>query len=87
MAVSNANNETFHISLGNTTNHITSQLLNLQGQGLASTTHNSDSAGGSSHGDEEAMTAALCDPSVTHDITSLDSNYYLSREATASRYV
>ena len=40
--MANNNNETVHISLGTTANHITSHLLNLQG--LAATTKSSSSS-------------------------------------------
>ena len=63
--MANNNNETVHISLGTTANHITSHLLNLQG--LAATTKSSSSED-----------FALCDPSVTHDISPIDSDHYSS---------
>jgi hypothetical protein len=70
-----SNNETVHVSFGNTANHITSHLLNLQG--LAATT-----TGG---GDESVFSESLCDPSVTHDITSADSDYYASATTSTTR--
>eukprot|EP00571_Detonula_confervacea_P010339 CAMPEP_0172299482 /NCGR_PEP_ID=MMETSP1058-20130122/1772_1 /TAXON_ID=83371 /ORGANISM="Detonula confervacea, Strain CCMP 353" /LENGTH=1012 /DNA_ID=CAMNT_0013008939 /DNA_START=79 /DNA_END=3117 /DNA_ORIENTATION=+ len=84
MASNNNNNETVHISLGNTANYVTSHLLNLQG--LAAT----PSSGGGNSGNEAG--AALCDPSVTHDISTLDSDYYSggassSSSSSSSRYM
>ncbi|KAL7495039.1 hypothetical protein ACHAWT_003592 [Skeletonema menzelii] len=66
-----SNNETVHISFGNTANCITSHLLNLQG--LAAT-----SGGGNDRDNEFSNSESLCDPSVTHDITSSSSDYYAS---------
>eukprot|EP00984_Skeletonema_dohrnii_P008707 scaffold3248_cov77-Skeletonema_dohrnii-CCMP3373.AAC.1 len=73
-----SNNETVHVSFGNTANHITSHLLNLQG--LAATTTNSG-------GNESSNNESLCDPSVTHDITSANSDYYASSASNKSRYM
>jgi len=76
-----SNNETVHVSFGNTANHITSHLLNLQG--LAATTTNNSGGNESSHSNE-----SLCDPSVTHDITSANSDYYASSASSSkSRYM
>ena len=77
------NNETVHISLGTTANYISSHLLNLQG--LAATASSS-----SSSSEEDAAHQSLCDPSVTHDIASIDSDYYSTyggSSSYASRYM
>ncbi|KAL7490255.1 hypothetical protein ACHAW6_015982 [Cyclotella cf. meneghiniana] len=58
-------NETVHISLGPTANHISSHLVNLQG--LAATR--------SGHDDERE---SLCDPDVTHDVSPVDDSIYAS---------
>lgn len=61
-------NETVHISLGPTANHISSHLVNLQG--LAATR--------SGHDDERE---SLCDPDVMHDVSPVDDSIYaLSRQ-------
>jgi len=70
-----SNNETVHVSFGNTANHITSHLLNLQG--LAATRRSSGTGG------DESFNESLCDPSVTHDITSANSDYYASATSSA----
>lgn len=68
-----SNNETVHVSFGNTANHITSHLLNLQG--LAAT---------SGAGGDDSFKESLCDPSVTHDITSAESDYYATTASSSS---
>ena len=47
-----SNNETVHVSFGNTANHITSHLLNLQG--LAATTNNSGGNESSNNNNNES---------------------------------
>lgn len=74
--MASSSNETVHISLGNTANHITSHLLNLQG--LAATDAGVGSHSNRSDGDDQAHHQSLCDPSVTHDIASIESDYYAS---------
>jgi len=74
-----SNNETVHISLGSTANHITSHLLNLQG--LAATRVAFSSTGGC--GGDDSYDESLCDPSVTHDISPVETECYAY--ATASR--
>mmetsp|Transcript_28884 Transcript_28884/g.65766 ORF Transcript_28884/g.65766 Transcript_28884/m.65766 type:complete len:846 (-) Transcript_28884:40-2577(-) len=54
-----ASDEVVHISLGETANHVTSHLLNLQG--LAATASN-------------ASETSLCDPLVTHEVSQLDAS-------------
>ena len=53
---SSSSNDTVHISLGDTANHVTSHLLNLQGRAATASPRSSDAGRG-----------GLCDPTVTHD--------------------
>jgi len=77
-------NNTVHISLGTSANHVTSHLLNLQG--LAATTSQSGGSGGDTNDDD--VSSSLCDASVTHDISPVDSDYNSSRSGPASsRYM
>ncbi|KAL3794040.1 hypothetical protein HJC23_008928 [Cyclotella cryptica] len=71
-------NETIHISLGPTANHISSHLLNLQG--LAATR-----SGGNNH-DNDAQ-ESLCDPTVTHDISPVNDSIYGSSSSRQQQYV
>ena len=81
-----SNNETVHISFGNTANYITSHLLNLQG--LAATT-SSNNDGDDKFGANNNYESSLCDPSVTHDVTSSSSDYYAenTNRSSSSRYM
>ena len=77
-------NTTVHISLGTSANHVTSHLLNLQG--LAATS-SSTSSGGSGGDTNDDVSASLCDASVTHDISQVDSDYSSSRSGNGYMYV
>lgn len=73
-------NNTVHISLGTTANYVTSHLLNLQG--LAATTSQSGGSGGDTNDDD--VSSSLCDASVTHDISPVDSDYNSTRSSSSS---
>jgi len=77
-------NNTVHISLGTSANHVTSHLLNLQG--LAATSY-SPSGGSGGDANDNDVSSSLCDASVTHDISPVDSDYNSSRSGSSSGYM